>query len=77
MTSAGSVTMFPDHTIFDYYPAFSKNLENVVGSMKILRMALNHTKIRKDVAYLRARDGFTCVRPKEPPPPPQPIWPSS
>ena len=61
MTSAGSVTMFPDHTIFDYYPAFSKNLENVVGSMKILRMALDHTKIRKDVAYLRARDGFTAA----------------
>ena len=61
MISAGSITMFPDQATLDYFPAFGRNCEQVIGSLKILRMALEHTKIRKDVAYQRARDGFTAA----------------
>lgn len=61
MFNAGSVTMFPSHSTYEYFPKFWENIEYVTGSLKILRFALAHTRIRKDVALARARDGFTAA----------------
>lgn len=59
--TAGSVSLFPVHETFSFFSDFMENVEGVVGNLKMLRLALDHSHIRKDVALTRARDGFTAA----------------
>lgn len=59
--TAGSVSLFPVHETFAFYRDFMENVEGVLHNLKFLRLALEHSHIRKDVALARARDGFTAA----------------
>lgn len=59
--AAGSVSMFPVYETFRYFNEFWEHLDVTVSSLKILRLALERSVIRKETALRRARDGFTAA----------------
>lgn len=61
MVSGGSISLFPIHETFDYFYTIWATLDGLVDSLRMLRLALEHSRIRKDVALARARDGFTAA----------------
>lgn len=61
LATAGSVSMFPIYETFSFFDAFWENVHNVISNIKNLRLALEHSTIRTEVAYARARDGFTAA----------------
>ena len=61
MTAAGSVTMFPVHETYSYFEDFWRNADDLIGSLRLLKLALEHSRIRADAALARARDGFTAA----------------
>ena len=61
LTSAGSASLFPEFETFIYFDEFWDKLDGVLTTIELLKLALEHSKIRKDVALARARDGFTAA----------------
>ena len=61
MSSGGSISLFPIHETFDYYYTIWGVADGLVSDLRMLRLAIEHSHIRKDVALARARDGFTAA----------------
>lgn len=61
LTSAGSASLFPAFETYLFFDEFWEKLEGVITTVRLLRLTLEHSKIRKDVALARARDGFTAA----------------
>lgn len=61
LVSGGSVSMFPIYETFSYFREFWASVDKTVTCIRGLRVALEHSKIREDVALRRARDGFTAA----------------
>ena len=60
-SSKYSVTLFPVHETYSYFEEFWKNVKDLTDSLRLLRLAVEHSRIRKDAALARARDGFTAA----------------
>lgn len=61
MSSGGSISLFPIHETFDYFYTIWNVIDGLVENLRTLRLAIERSKIRKDVALARARDGFTAA----------------
>lgn len=61
LTAAGSASFFPAFETYLFFDEFWEKLENVITTIRFLRLSLEQSKIRKDVALAKARDGFTAA----------------
>lgn len=59
--SAASVGTFPAYETFHYFPAFWKNIDDVLDQLSILREAIRHSRIHKDRANEIALNHFTTA----------------
>ena len=61
LTSAGSASLFPAFETYLFFDEFWDKLDGVITTIRLLRLSLEHSRIRRDVALARARDGFTAA----------------
>ncbi len=59
--SGGSISLFPIYETYSYCYTIFDTADGLVSDLKLLRLALERSRIRKDVALARARDGFTAA----------------
>lgn len=61
LSSGGSISLFPIFETYDYFYTIWGVIDGLVENLRTLQLALEHSRIRKDVALARARDGFTAA----------------
>lgn len=60
-SAASSTTIFPVHETYFFFERFWDNVDRLLENLKLLRVVIEGSVIRKDVAYLRAYKGFTAA----------------
>lgn len=60
-SAASSTTIFPVHETYFFFERFWDNVERLLENLKLLRVVIEGSVIRKDVAYFRAYKGFTAA----------------
>lgn len=61
LIAGGGVSMFPIFDTFSFFGEFWPKVDNLISCIRLLRLSLEHSRIRKDVAREKTLNGFTAA----------------
>lgn len=61
LTSAASQSVFPVMETYQFFRDFWYHTDILLDNIALLRVSIEHSHVRKDVAYERAKEGFTAT----------------
>lgn len=60
-TAAGNISLFPVQETYLYFSRLWENVNELISGLRILGLVIERSKINKEKAFARARDGFTAA----------------